>query len=91
MSWGGRLLLYDSIGSKGERHIVQGWAAAKVVSLAWRTALAASMHFVPIMDIGDGQRVFCFSGTNLCYTQLFAYDAQGCRPPICRSCQLPRQ
>jgi alpha-1,2-mannosyltransferase len=77
MSWGGRLLLNYSVGSNGERHIVEGWVAAKVVRLAMRTAPGAPMHSVPIMDIGDGQRVFCFSGTNLYYAQFLAYDAQG--------------
>jgi hypothetical protein len=77
MFWGGRLLLNYSVGSDGRRHLVNGWVSTKVARLAMRTAPGAPMHFVPIMDIGDGQRVFCFSGTNLYYAQFLAYDGNG--------------
>jgi hypothetical protein len=77
MSWGGVLLLNYSVGSDGERHIVEGWASKKVARLAMRTAPGAPLHFVPLMDLGDGQHVFCFTGTNFYYGQFLAYDANG--------------
>lgn len=77
MSWGGVLLLNYSVGSDGERHIAEGWASKKVARLAMRTAPGAPLHFVPLMDLGDGQHVFCFTGTNFYYGQFLAYDADG--------------
>ncbi|WP_432832820.1 glycosyltransferase 87 family protein [Dactylosporangium sp. CA-092794] len=77
MSWGGRLLLNYSIGSDGRRAVVNGWVSAQVARLGMRTAPGAPIHFVPIMDLGDGQRVFCFSGENLVYGQFLEYDANG--------------
>jgi hypothetical protein len=74
---GGLFLLNYSVGSNGERSNVEGYVSTKVVRLAMRTAPGAPIHFVPIMDIGDGQRVFSFTGTNLHYAQFLAYDANG--------------
>ncbi|GIH06678.1 hypothetical protein Rhe02_47450 [Rhizocola hellebori] len=74
---GGLFLLNYSVGSNGQRSTVEGYVNAKVTRLAMRTAPGAPVHFVPIMELGDGRRVFSFTGTNLYYAQFLAYDADG--------------
>jgi alpha-1,2-mannosyltransferase len=77
MSFGGRLLLNYSDGANGDRQVVDGWVSSKVARLAMRTAPGAPLHLVPIMDLGDGQHVFSFSGQNLYDGQFLMYDANG--------------
>lgn len=77
MTFGGQLLLNWSVGSEGHRNVVDGFANAEVARLAMRTAPGAPQHFLPIMDLGNGQRVFYFSGINLRYGQFLAYDTHG--------------
>lgn len=76
-SQGGLMLLNYSVGSDGQRSNVEGWVSPRVARLAMRTAPGAPMHFVPIWDLGGGERVFSFTGTNLYYAQFLAYDAGG--------------
>jgi alpha-1,2-mannosyltransferase len=76
LTFGGRLMVNYSIGSTDELSIVNGWVSAQAARLAMRTAPGASIHFVPVMVL-DGQRIFCFAGTNLYYGQLLAYDRSG--------------
>ena len=77
MTWGGQLLLNWSVGSNGQRQVVDGWVSSKVARLAMRTAPGAPSHFVSIMDLGDGQLVFSFSGQNLQDGQFLEYDSHG--------------
>ncbi|MEU8080191.1 glycosyltransferase 87 family protein [Catellatospora citrea] len=74
-SQGGRMLLNYSVGSDGQRSSVEGWVSPRVARLSMRTAPGAPLHAVPIWDLGDGERVFSFTGTNLHYAQFLAYDA----------------
>ncbi|GHJ47353.1 hypothetical protein Cs7R123_46950 [Catellatospora sp. TT07R-123] len=74
---GGLFLLNYEVGSDGERASVDGWVSPRVARLAMRTAPGAPLHFVPIWDLGGGERVFSFSGTNLYYAQFLAFDADG--------------
>ncbi|MEV8512325.1 glycosyltransferase 87 family protein [Dactylosporangium sp. NPDC051484] len=76
MSFGGQLVVNYSVGGSEERYVVNGWVADRVAKLAVRTAPGAPIHFIPIMTI-DGQRIFCFGGTNLYYGQLLIYDTAG--------------